>query len=133
MRFRSYVLGLFAVVAVAVGGVAVASPAWAADPATGKATCRLEARVPKVRGSTLSGSGLRSGCSDTVTYFWVRVYKVIDYWPDAEKAVTGIQYVQNGQFTAAGPCDGHGSHYTHVSTATGMSGDDVESGRVELC
>ena len=135
MGFRKYALGLLTIAAMAAGSAAIASPAWAADPATGaaKPACRLNANKPTARGSTLRGVGSRSGCSDTVTYFWVRVYKAIDYWPDAEKAVKGNQYVQNGSLTATGPCDGRGEYYTQTSTATGVSGGDVESGRVVLC
>jgi hypothetical protein len=135
MGFRNYVLGSLAVAAMAAGCAAIASPAWAAGPGTAEAkpACRLTADIPVARGSTLRGAGTRSGCSDTVTYFWVRVYKAIDYWPDAEKAVKGNQYVQNGTLTAIGSCDDRGEHYTHVSTATGASGDAVESGRVVLC
>jgi hypothetical protein len=61
------------------------------------------------------------------------VYKVIDWWPDAEKAVKGSTYVQNGRLTATGGCDGRGQHYTHTSTATGVSGDSRESRRASLC
>jgi hypothetical protein len=93
----------------------------------------LTADKPTAGGSALKGVGSRTGCSDTVTYFWVRVYKVVDWWPDAEKAVKGRPYVQNGNLTATGSCDGRGEHYTHASTATGASGDEVESGRVVLC
>jgi len=132
MRFRNYLFGVLTVLAVTAGSVAVASPAWAGSDA-GLALCQLHAGKPTVSGSTLHGTGSRSGCSDTVTYLWVRVYKAIEYWPDAEKAVTGAQYVQNGELTATGACDGHGEHYTYTSTATGASGDDVESGRVFLC
>lgn len=135
MGFRKYMLGLLTIAAVAAGSAAITSPAWAADPGTGEAkpACRLNANRPTIGGSTLKGVGSRRGCSDTVTYFWVRVYKVIDWWPDAEKAVRGDQYVQNGNLTATGPCDGRGEYYTQTSTATGASGDDVESGRVVLC
>lgn len=135
MGFRNYVLGSLTIVAVAAGSAAIISPAWAVGPGTGEAepVCRLTASKPTASGSTLKGVGSRSGCSDTVTYFWVRVYKVVDWWPDAEKAVKGRQYVQNGNLTATGSCDGRGEHYTHTSTATGASGDEVESGRVVLC
>jgi hypothetical protein len=133
MRPHNTVLGLLTVGAIAAGGLALASPAWAADPATTQ-TCRLNASAPRVNGSAkVAGHGSRSGCSDTVTYFWVRVYKVIDWWPDSERAVRGRNYVQNGSLTATGACDGRGEHYTHTSTATGASGDSVESGRVVLC
>ncbi len=136
MRPQNMALGLLTVGAIAAGGVALASPAWAADPATTEASeaCRLNAGAPRANGSAkVSGFGSRGGCSDTVTYFWVRVYKVIDWWPDSEIAVRGRNYVQNGNLTATGACDGRGEHYTHTSTATGASGDSVESGRVVLC
>lgn len=137
MRSRNATLGLLTSAAIAAG-VAIASPAWAAAPGTaeaGPAACRLNAKAPSVNRSTmkLSGHGSRTGCSDTVTYLWVRVYKAIDWWPDAERAVQGQNYVQNGSLTATGACDGRGEHYTHTSTATGASGDSVESGRVVLC
>lgn len=133
MGFRNHALGLLAISAVAAGGAAVASPAWAAGQGADEQACRLNAKRPTASASTLRGVGSRSGCSDTVTYFWVRVYKVIDWWPDAEKAVKGDKYVQNGNLMATGPCDGRGEYYTHTSTATGASGSDVESGRVVLC
>lgn len=89
------------------GSLAVASPAWAgtsgADAASG---CHLVAAVPEdAPRATVRGTGERKECSDTVTYFWVRVCQVIPMWPD----------------------------YTHTSTATGMSGDSTESSRVRLC
>ena len=136
MRPHNTVLGLLTVCAIAAGGVALASPAWAADPATTEAAeaCRLNANTPRPSGSAkISGYGSRGGCSDTVTYFWVRVYKAIDWWPDSEIAVRGRNYFQNGSLTVTGACDGRGEHYTHTSTATGASGDSVESGRVVLC
>jgi hypothetical protein len=136
MRPHNPVLGLLTVGAIAAGGLALTSPAWAADPTTTQASeaCRLNASAPRANGSAkVSGYGSRGGCSDTVTYFWVRVYKVIDWWPDSEIAVRGRNYVQNGNLTATGTCDGRGEHYTHTSTATGASGDSVESGRVVLC
>jgi hypothetical protein len=131
MNIRRWPLGLV-VAAVTAGGAAMASPAWAA-PADEQA-CHLTAYKPEPRpGSALQGTGLRSGCGDQVTYFWVRVYRDIDLWPDAERAVIGSQYVQNDELTARGKCGDHGEHYTHTSTATGLSGDSVESARKTLC
>ena len=137
MNVRTLIPGLLMAGTVVVGGVATAAPAWAAAPGTTDvaAACQLRADTPKWNPQTrrLSGVGSRSGCSNTVTYFWVRVYKVIDWWPDSEKAVKGSNYVQNGSLTAVGGCDGRGQHYTHTSTATGVSGDSRESGRKSLC
>jgi hypothetical protein len=121
---------------IATSGAMMTSPAWATDPSTSEARaggCRLTANEPRVNGSRLRGTGSRSGCSNTVTYFWVRVYKVIPFWPDSEKAVKGQNYVQNGKLAATGSCDGRGEHYTYTSTASGASGNSVESGRVTLC
>jgi hypothetical protein len=132
MGSRNMVLGVVAVCAVVAGCLAVGSPAWAADPQGSSAGCRIEARNPAA-GRSVKGYGSRSGCSDTVTYFWVRVYRVVDWWPDSEVAVKGLTYVQNGNLTATGACAGRGEHYTYTSTATGASGDSVESGRVVLC
>jgi hypothetical protein len=132
MGFRKTMFGVLTVGAIAAGGAAMASPAWAAEPG-GEQACRLSAGAPEVSKSTLRGRGVRADCQDTVTYFWVRVYKVIDLWPDAEKAVKGTQYLQNGNLTATGPCDGRDEHYTHTSTATGVSGDSIESARALLC
>ena len=81
----------------------------------------------------MSGYGARSGCSNTVNYFWVRVYKQIDWWPDAERAVAGRTHWGNGGLTAKGSCAGRAVHYTHVSTATGVSGDSRESSRRTIC
>jgi hypothetical protein len=135
MGFRDCVRGSLMIAAVGAGSVAFASPAWASGQAAGEAkpACRLNANKPTVSKSTLKGAGSRSGCSDTVTYFWVRVYKVVDLWPDSERAVRGNQYVQNGNLVATGSCDGRGEHYTHTSTASGAGGDAVESGRIVLC
>jgi hypothetical protein len=135
MRLRNFVLGTLTVAAMGAACAAVASPAWAtARGAEARPGCGLTAARPLISGrNTLKGSGSRHGCSDTVTYMWVRVYKAIDFLPDTEKAVKGEQYVQNTKINAFGPCDGHGEYYTHVSTATGVSGDSVESGRVMLC
>ncbi|TDV44178.1 hypothetical protein CLV71_11487 [Actinophytocola oryzae] len=138
MSFRSITATALMVGAAACGGAALAAPAWAADTTasgTSAAVCRITANPPKSNGAPtkLRGEGSRSGCSSTVTYLWVRVYKDITLWPDSERAVNGQNYVQNGTFAATGTCDGSGSYYTHTSTATGASGDSVESGRVDLC
>ena len=145
MGKRRFVTGLLMAGAIASGGVAMASPAWAApggvpggtSSASGSEVtpmaCSLNANPPRSSGRRLSGYGSRWGCGDTVTYFWVRVYKAIDWWPDSEKAVAGRTYWRNGGLTARGGCDGRGKHYTHVSTATGLSGDDRESSRRTIC
>jgi len=136
MSIRKIALRLLMVGMIATGGTMMASPAWAASPDAFDANagrCRLTANEPTANGSRLRAEGSRSGCSNTVTYFWVRVYKVIPFWPDSEKAVKGQNYVQNGKLVATGTCDGHGEHYTHTSTASGTAGDSVESGRVVLC
>jgi hypothetical protein len=133
---RSATLGLLAAGAIAAGSVAMASPAWTAGAGhTTVATtaCRLDAKVPSANRSKVTGYGSRRGCSDTVTYLWVRVYKAIDWWPDSEVAVKGQNYVQNGNLTSTGDCTDRGDYYTQTSTATGASGDSVESGRVVLC
>ncbi len=145
MGKRRFVTGLLMAGAIASGGVAMASPAWA-EPAgatggtsTSSASevtpmaCSLNANPPRSSGSRLSGYGSRWGCGDTVTYFWVRVYKHIAWWPDAERAVRGATYWRNGGLTAYGSCDGRGDYYTHVSTATGVSGDSRESSRRTIC
>jgi hypothetical protein len=132
MGFRNTMFGVLTVGAIAAGGAAMVSPAWAAEPG-GEQACRLIAYKPSTSGATLQGKGERAGCSDTVTYFWVRVYKVIDLYPDGERAVTGSNYVQNTNLTARGSCDGKEEYYTHTSTATGISGDSTESSRVVLC
>ena len=131
MGFRKLILGTLLTGTLAVGGLAVTAPAWAADGAGHQ--CVLYANSPKAPRTTISGTGGRTGCSDTVTYFWVRVYKAIPLWPDSEKAVQGRTYVQNIEITPAGQCDGHGEYYTHASTATGTSGDSVESARAQRC
>lgn len=136
MRFCKIALGLLMAGTIAAGGAAMTSPAWATSPNTPEATaggCRLTANQPTSNGSTVRGGGARTNCSNTVTYLWVRVYKVIPFWPDSEKAVRGQNYVQNGKLAASGSCDGRGEHYTLTSTASGTSGDSVESGRVVLC
>jgi hypothetical protein len=136
MQFRKLTLGLLMVGTLATAGVATASPAWATDPGTREASagsCRITANAPSVNGARLRGSGARTGCANTVTYLWVRIYKVIPWWPDSEEGVKGQNYVQNGKLTATGSCDGHGEYYTHTSTATGASGDTVESDRSILC
>lgn len=133
MKIRKIVFGLIMTSTLVTGGTTLSSPAWATSPDTSSGGCRLTANEPRVNGSRLRGDGARSGCSNTVTYFWVRVYKVIPFWPDSEKAVKGLQYVQNGKLTASGSCDGRGEHYTYTSTASGTSGNSIESGRVVLC
>lgn len=140
MGKRRFVTGLLMAGAIASGGVAMASPAWAA-PAAGSAggsdvsaaSCVLYANSPTSYGSRLRGYGSRWGCGNRVTYFWVRVYKHIPWWPDAERAVRGATYFQNGGLTAYGTCNGRGQYYTHTSTATGVSGDSRESYRRTIC
>lgn len=134
MSVRRLLLGTLLTGTFAAGCLAVASPAWAvhsdADAAPG---CALRANEPTDSGTTVTGDGIREGCSDVVTYFWVRVYKAIPMWPDTEKAVQGSTYVQNRKLSATGRCDGRGDYYTHTSTATGVTGDSVESSRAQLC
>jgi hypothetical protein len=139
MGKRRFVTGLLMVVAVASGGVAMASPAWAAPAGdaggsdVSVSSCVLYANSPTSSGRRLSGYGSRWGCGSTVTYFWVRVYKHIPWWPDAERAVRGATHFQNGGMTASGTCDGYGDYYTYSSTATGASGEDRESYRRTIC
>jgi hypothetical protein len=131
MGFRRSMLGTLLTGALAAGSLAVASPAWGATSGISTTPgCHLEAAEPK---AILKGTGKRKGCSDVVTYFWVRIYKVIPMWPDSEAAVSGRTYVQNTELIATGQCDGGGTYYTHTSTATGLSGDSVESPRAQLC
>jgi hypothetical protein len=136
MGRRRFVAGLLMVGAIASGGVAMASPAWASPSGTSSgaasAGCSLNASPPSSSGG-LSGYGSRTGCGDTVNYFWVRVYKHIPYWPDSEQAVVGRTNWQNGGLAARGGCGGRGEYYTFVSTATGVSGDERESGRRTIC
>lgn len=136
MQLRKIAVGLLMLGTISTASLATALPAWAADPGapgTGASVCRITASAPYKSGGRLHGDGARSGCSDTVTYLWVRVYEDITWWPDSERGVTGRNYVQNGQLTATGTCDGHGLYYTYTSTASGASGDSVESGRAPLC
>lgn len=134
MSFRRSVLGTLLACTFAAGSLAVASPAWGASPGDNAASgCHLDAAAPTAPHTILSGAGRRADCSDTVTYFWVRVYKEIPLWPDSEKAVRGRTYVQNTALNATGSCDGRGAYYTHTSTATGLTGDSVESSRAQLC
>jgi hypothetical protein len=131
MSFRRLALGALLASACAAGGLAVASPAWAVNDAA--PACHLVADAPKQHGNRLEGRGEREGCSDTATYFWVRIYKVVDFLPDSEIAVKGSQYVRNDELTATGNCDGSDTYYTHTSTATGLSGDSLESDRAQRC
>lgn len=133
MQFRKMTLGLLLAGTIATAGFATTSPAWATDPETPTGGCRITANPPRLQGTKLRGDGARTGCANTVTYLWVRVYKAIPWWPDSEQAVKGKTYVQNGALTAIGSCAGHGDYYTHTSTATGMSGDSIESDRAVLC
>ncbi|GAB1515557.1 hypothetical protein [Actinophytocola sp. KF-1] len=127
-------LGTLLAGAFVAGSLAVASPAWGATQGSDTASgCHLVAAEPTAPRGTLNGIGRREHCSDVVTYFWVRIYKAIPAWPDSEKAVIGRTYVQNTELSAKGPCDGEGDYYTHTSTATGLSGDSVESPRASLC
>lgn len=122
MGERRFVAGVLMAGAVAAGGIAMASSAWASPAGTvagsspssaavGPAACSLNASPPKSSGSRLSGYGSRTGCGSVVTYFWVRVYKHIPWWPDSEEAVAGATYFQNGGLTARGNCDGRGDYY----------------------
>lgn len=131
MSLRGTLLRTLLAGAFAMGSLAVASPAWgAADAVRG---CGLYAKPPTRDGSQVRGEGGRNECSDTVTYLWARIYRVIDHWPDAEIAVQGRQYAQNAKLKPAGSCDGADSYYTHTSSATGLSGDTIESRRAQLC
>ena len=134
MSFRRSMLGTLLAGTFVAGSLAVASPAWGVTPGDNVASgCHLDAAKPTAPKTTLAGAGRRAGCSDTVTYFWVRVYREIPLWPDSEKAVRGRTYVQNTALIATGSCDDRGAYYTHTSTATGLTGDSVESSRAQLC
>ena len=135
MNFRRSTLGALLTATFVAGGLAVASPAWGV--ATGddsESGCHLVATKPyDTPKGAVKGTGMRKECSDTVTYFWVRIYRAIPMWPDAEMTVDGRTYVQNTELTVTGSCDGGGDYYTHTSTATGVTGDSVESARAQLC
>ncbi len=131
MSFRRSMLGTLLAGTLVAGSLAVASPAWGASDAM--PGCHLEADTPQAPRKTITGTGRREGCSDIVTYFWVRVYKAIPAWPDSEKFVKGRTYIQNTELSATGPCDERGRYYTHTSTATGVTGDSIESDRAQLC
>lgn len=60
------------------------------------------------------------------------VYKHIP-WPDSEKAVRVRPTGRTVASRRPRAVMGRGEHYTHVSTATGASGDSGESARRTIC
>lgn len=114
---RKFTAGLFISSAVAAGGLALASPAWAA--------CGLGADNPF---GNISGTGSRDGCSGTVT-LTVRVRKDV-FGPDQTVATATLPNFGNGSLTANGSCSGAGTYFTETISS---SGNSIMSGRVGLC
>ncbi len=115
---RKVVAGTLAAASVALGGIALASPAWAA-------TCSLGANQPN---SSVDGLGGRYNCSGT-TSLSVRVAK--DVWGTDPYFSTYRSSFTNGDLWAYGDCSkGAGSYYTWTVSGTGNS---IESGRVGRC
>lgn len=111
------IVGLLAASAIGVGGLAIADPAWAA--------CGLAATAPN---SNINGSGVRSGCSGTVT-LTVRVRKDRPFMPDLTVGSNSAT-VGNATIWANGSCQGSGSYFTEVQSS---SGNQLQSGRVGRC
>ncbi|WP_143047185.1 hypothetical protein [Amycolatopsis xylanica] len=124
-------MGVLTAGAVSAGGVAMASPAWAANTAS-PLGCGLYAKRTEIFGSTLRGYGDRSGCGDNdkVNYLWVRVMKHVAFFPDIAVAVANTTLVSNADLAALGQCAGHGLYYTMTSDSRGNA---VESDRSEFC
>lgn len=115
---RKVIAGTLAAAGIALSGVALASPAWAA-------TCGLGADQPN---GYNDGKGGRYNCAGTVT-LKVRVAKDVfgsdPYW---ESSVANFS---NGDLWAYGDCSkGSGSFYTWTISS---SGNSLESGRVVRC
>lgn len=101
------------------GGLAYASPAFAA-------TCSLGANTPN---SSVDGTGSRSGCSGSVT-LKVLVKKDKSFSPDETVGSASRSGFTNGNLTAYGSCKGGGSYYAETQ---GSSGSKIQSGRVGRC
>jgi hypothetical protein len=137
MKMRNVMAGVLAAGAVGAAGVAMASPAWAAEtaPAGGVSaqSCGLAAWGPSVTpdGGIHSRAG-RGGCGsdDTVTYLWARVYKYVPYWFDDIYAEAHTTYVSNGWVDAHGHCGPHGTYYAEASDDRGNA---VDTNEVDVC
>lgn len=119
-----YLPGLIVASAVAVAGIAVATPAWSADSRA--LACGLGANPPT---GSISGTGSRSECTGTVT-LTVRVRKDLSLQPDITVATKTQSGFGNGSLTATGSCDGSGNYFTETISS---SGNSIQSGRVGRC
>ena len=118
---RRLLLGLLASASVVTGGLAVASPAWAA-------TCALGANNPT---TSMTAVGGRYNCSGTVT-LTVRLAKHVA-WDADPYSYTRREGFSNGTLSHYGKCLGinpAGEYYTWTISS---SGNQLESGRVSRC
>ncbi|MDF2230519.1 hypothetical protein U6J73_09705 [Cutibacterium acnes] len=80
--------------------------------------CSLFANKPVQHGTTMSGTGGRQSCADTVGSVAVAEYHQISHWPDSRMASARRTNVKNASLTVTG----HGKHgwdvYTRVDSST---------------
>ncbi|MFD6948966.1 hypothetical protein A6A08_03010 [Nocardiopsis sp. TSRI0078] len=128
---RILAAGVLTAGAVLVGASA-AGTAWAGGEAAAErspAACGLGANSPLTSGTTISGTGSRTGCGGTVT-LTVQVRKHRPAWPDKVVAEASRSGFGNGTLTTDGKCEGNGTYFTEARSATG---NKLSSGRVNRC
>ena len=74
--------------------------------------CSLFANKPVQHGTTMSGTGGRQSCADTVGSVAVPEYHQISHWPDSRMASARRTNVKNASLTVTG----HGKHGWDVYT-----------------
>lgn len=104
---------------VIVGGVAVASPAWAAQEQP--AACALYASNVTQSGNTLSGDGGRQGCGPGNVNVAAAIYKDVSFLPDPREASAERQNVTNVNIHLIAACDGTDPYYVLTNSSTGNS------------
>jgi hypothetical protein len=109
--------------AVAGGIGVVASPAWASGDVTTQA-CVLNASGVSVKNNLLTGTGGRSGCSNTAT-LKISLYEEIPWWPDDMLASITKSGTNFSETISASCTTLPGNYYVEVTSSTG----NVKEGR----
>lgn len=127
---KKFVTAGLAAGALAAGGMTLASPAFAGETAAAGPSaqsvsalthCHLYGRYPvytNTAKSRIAVTTARKNCTNEVTYFSVRMYRVQPWYkPDTEEASAVDKYAYNGRLTAHKPgCGPNGRYYNDSKT-----------------
>jgi hypothetical protein len=124
LKIHNLFAPILATLCVLAGGAAVASPAWARTEA--KACALYTGNVTEWVG-TLSGSGGRSGCTNS-TNVAVAMYEEVAWWPDNRLASAKRDNVISVHLPVSAECTGiPGPYYMQTSSSAGSVTEGAHS------